>query len=144
MNKNQQKMVAYGRLIDNVMGRVEEIQDRLNPEYEELRNAIDNDKVSDIAVDRYAEIQKDFADGTAEYAALEQQLAAGSAPARLMGNHKLMVKAFTAFVAGCQAMTDSLGADKVVDVAAFNAAEAEQDQQTELITKHLQKIQFLA
>lgn len=144
MNKNQQKMVAYGRLIDTVMTRVEEIQDKLNPEFETLRTAIDADKVGEIKADEYAAIQKDFAAGTADYASLRDQLAAATVPARLIGNHKLMVKAFAAFVDGCQAMTDSLGADQTIDVAAFNAAEADQDEQTELITKYLQKIQVLA
>lgn len=144
MNKNQQKMVAYGRLIDKVMGRVEEIQDWLSPEFEELRHAIDDDKVASVDDDRYAKIQKDFADGTAEYADLLKQFEGASAPARFIGNHKLLTKAFAGFVDGCSAMTKSLGDGKQIDVAAFDAAEKQQDEETEKVTKHLTKIQMLA
>ena len=143
MNKNQQKMVAYGRIIDNVMGQVEQLQDRMSPEFEELRAAIDNDSLADIDAKHYEDIRKDFAAGTADYGTLLKMYQGASAPARLMGNHILLTKAFAGFVDGCQAMTDSLGADKQIDVAAFNASEKKQDAQTELITRYLQKIQTM-
>ena len=144
MNKNQQKMVAYGRLIDSVMGRVEEIQDWLSPEFEELRQAIHDDKLAAVADDRYAKIRKDFADGSAEYGELLKKFEGASAPARFIGNHKMLTKAFASFVAGCNAMTTSLGDNKQIDVAAFDAAEKQQDAETEKITKYLTKIQVLA
>lgn len=143
MNKNQQKMVAYGRVIDNVMGRVEQLQDRMSPEFEELRAAIDNNTLADLDVKHYDDIRKDFAAGTADYGTLLKQYQTASAPARLIGNHILLTKSFAGFVDGCQAMTDSLSDNKQIDVEAFNAAEKKQDEQTELITRYLQKIQTM-
>ena len=40
MNKLQQKMARYGNLINDVMGRVEELQDKMSPQFEELRKAL--------------------------------------------------------------------------------------------------------
>jgi len=46
-------------------------------------------------------------------------------------------------VTACVAMTQSLGDNLAIDVDAFNQAEAVQDEETEKITKYLQKISVL-
>lgn len=144
MNKNQQKMAQYGYLINNVMTRTDEMQDALNPLFLELRTAIDADQVSAIADDRYAEIRTKFAEGTAEYTQLLAQFEAVQAPARFIGNHKMLTKAFAGFVAGCADMTASLGDNKQIDLAKFDAAEKVQDEESEKVSKYLNKIQVLA
>lgn len=145
MNKAQQKLVRYGNLIAAVVRGMEAEQEALNPKFEQLRTAIDEDKLADINADDYAATKSAFAEGTATYQQQLDSLTTADAPARLMGNHKLLVAAYTDFVAGCQAMTDSLGKDKAsLDVAAFNAAEQAQDAATEQIMKHLQRVSQLA
>ena len=91
----------------------------------------------------YEEIRKSFAEGTAEYGTLLGKFENADAPARYIGNHKLLTKAFASFVEGCKDMTASLGADKKIDVAAFNAAEKLQDEETGQLTKYLEKIQLI-
>lgn len=144
MSKVQQKMTRYGNLINDVMGQVEQLQDKMSPQFEELRKAIDSDKVADIDDAHYEEIRKSFADGTKQYAILLGKFETADAPARFMGNHRLLTKAFARFVDGCTNMTASLGDNKQIDVPAFNAAEKLQDQESGELTKYLQRIQFIA
>lgn len=144
MNKNQQKMVQYANTINKVMSRTDELQDELNPLFLELREAIDKDQVAGIADDHYADIRTKFAEGTAEYTKMLAQFETAQVPARFIGNHKLLTKAFGAFVDGCAQMTKSLGADKQIDVPVFNAAEKVQDEESEKVSKFLNKIQVLA
>ncbi len=144
MNKNQQKMAQYGYTIDAVMTRTDELQDALNPMFLELRAAIDDDKVAAIDAAHYADIREQFATGTAEYKQLLTKFEAVQVPARFIGNHKMLTKAFAEFVAGCQQMTDSLKEDQTIDAAAFKASEQVQDDESEKISKYLNKIQVLA
>ncbi|KRM54357.1 hypothetical protein [Lacticaseibacillus sharpeae] len=143
MNKNQQKMAQYGYTINNVMSRTDELQDELNPLFIQLREAIDNNKVDDFKKDDYEDIRSKFAAGTAEYAEMLKKFESAQVPARFIGNHKLLTKAFASFVEGCQQMTDSLGDDKQIDVDSFNAAEKQQDEASEKVSKFLNKIQVL-
>lgn len=143
MNKNQQRMYNYGRLINDVMSDVEKLQDRMSPQFQTLRDAIDDDKLADVSADDFATIQSSFADGTTEYRELAGKLNAASAPARLLGNHKLLVGAFDRFAQDCQDMTDSLQDGGKIDVAKFDAAEQAQDAETDKITKYIQKISLL-
>jgi hypothetical protein len=143
MNKNQQKMAQYGYTINTVMSRTDELQDELNPLFIQLREAIDANKVADFDKDDYEDIRSKFAAGTAEYAEMLAKFEKAQVPARFIGNHKLLTKAFAGFVAGCQAMTDSLGDDKQIDIDAFNAAEKQQDEESEKVSKFLNKIQVL-
>lgn len=143
MNKNQQKMYNYGRLINDVMADVEKLQDRMSAQFQTLRTAIDDDKLSDVDAADFATIQSSFTEGTAEYRELAGKLNAASAPARLLGNHKLLVGAFDRFVQGCQDMANSLQDGGKVDVDKFNAAEQAQDAETDKITKYIQKISLL-
>ena len=115
----------------------------MSPQFQTLRTAIDDDKLADVAADDFADIQSSFANGTAEYRTLAEKLNAASAPARLLGNHKLLVGAFDRFVQGCQEMTDSLQDGGKIDVAKFDAAEQAQDAETDKITKYIQKISLL-
>lgn len=145
MNKAQQKLMHYGNLIAAVVRDMEANQEALNPKFEQLRAAIDADKVADFDAADYTATKEAFAAGTQAYAQQLAQLEAGQAPARLLGNHKLLVAAYTSFVTGCQTMTDSLGAAPAdLDVAAFNAAEQAQDDATAKVMKYLQRVSQLA
>ncbi|WP_125705615.1 hypothetical protein [Lacticaseibacillus daqingensis] len=145
MNKNQLKMVHYGQLVNQVITTTEDIQSTMSPKFETLLQAIDAATVAALDPADYTATKAAFAAGTAQYEALGQQLNGVVAPARLMGNHKLLAGAYAEFVAGCQAMTASLGAAPAdLDTAAFDAAETAQDTATAKLMKHLQKISALA
>jgi len=143
MNKNQLKIMHYGNLINTVITDTENTQESLNPEFEVLRAAIDDQKISDMDGAAYQKTQQDFAEGTAHYQSLLDQLNSAAVPARLIGNHKLLTGSYGRFVDACVAMTKSLGDNLAIDVEAFNQAEAIQDEETEKITKYLQKISVL-
>jgi len=143
MNKNQLKIMHYGNLINSVITDTESTQESLNPEFEALRKAIDDKTVADMAPDAYQKTKADFVAGTAHYQELLDKLQTAQVPARLLGNHKLMASSYARFVAACEQMTQSLGDDQTIDQAQFNEAEATQDEETEKITKYLQKISVL-
>ncbi|MFD1393415.1 hypothetical protein ACFQ3L_07495 [Lacticaseibacillus jixianensis] len=145
MNKNQQKMVHFSNVMQQVMNGTEAEQERLNPQFTALRAAIDAGTSASFDAATYAQTKQQFEAGTNHYAALLETLAAPSAPARFIGAHKLLVAAYRDFVAACQAMTESLhDAPGSLDVSAFNAAEKAQDAATERMMVQLSKITRLA
>ncbi|MFC6314329.1 hypothetical protein ACFQHW_01925 [Lapidilactobacillus achengensis] len=142
-NKMQQKAMHYGVTINQVVERTEQIQEELDPMFRALKDALAADQVATMAPVKYTETRDVFTERSAEYQQLCARLAKGTAPARLMGNHKLLVAAYQDFADGCQAMAASLHEDQTVDQAAFAAAEAQQDDATERMSKYLQRITAL-
>ncbi|WP_270330067.1 hypothetical protein [Lapidilactobacillus dextrinicus] len=143
-NKMQQKAMRYGSVINRVIEETEQTQEKLDPMFKELKTKLDAQDMASLSADRYNEIRQGFAAGTQTYDELLQQLNQAQAPARLMGNHHLLVAAFSDFVKGCQAMTESLHNDQSVDVDQFAQAEKDQDDATERLSKYLTKIGALA
>lgn len=139
-NKMQQKAMHYGLTINNVVENTEKYQEELDPLFTALKDKLTANDLASMTPADYDETRATFAKRTADYATLADKLAAAVPPARLMGNQQLLVAAYRDFVAGCQAMTDSLGPDKKVDEAQFSAAEQQQDAATEKISKYLQRI----
>ncbi|MEE6715304.1 hypothetical protein [Schleiferilactobacillus harbinensis] len=143
MVKAQQKYLYYAKTINDVMDGITSIQEKMDPDYQLVRNAIDENAVDKIAEEKYFSIIENFTKGTNGYRDLQAQLEKSAVPARLMGNHHLLLGAFKTFVAGCQAMIDSMHDDRTVDVAAFRAAEAAQDKATDNIGKYLGRVDQL-
>ncbi|KRO00434.1 hypothetical protein [Companilactobacillus kimchiensis] len=144
MNAAQKKAMQYGQLINNTVQSIQEEQDKLNPEFEKLRDALDRSKVDKLDDVAYTKIQKDFTTGTSNYQDVLAKLEKGKAPARLMGTHISLVSAFKNYVAGCTEMTASIGDDKKVDRQAFDAAEKKQDEYMDKFSKLIQKLTDLA
>ncbi|WP_338217186.1 hypothetical protein [Companilactobacillus muriivasis] len=144
MNAAQKRAMQYGQLINNTVQSIQEEQDKLNPEYEKIRGALDRSKVDKMDDVEYGKIQKDFATGTKNYQEALAKLEKGKAPARLMGTHISLVSAFKKYVEGCGEMTDSIGADKQVDRHAFDEAEKKQDEYMDRFSKLIQKLTDLA
>lgn len=144
MNAAQKKAMQYGQLINNTVQSIQEEQDKLNPEYEKVRDALDRSKVDQIDDVEYTKIQKDFATGTKNYQETLAKLEKGKAPARLMGTHISLVSAFKKYVEGCGEMTASIGDDKKVDRHAFDEAEKKQDEYMDKFSKLIQKLTDLA
>lgn len=144
MNKAQQKLQHYARLISSVMDATEGQQDTLGPLFDRLRKAIDDDQLASVSDEDYAATREAFAAGTAVYETQLTALQQATAPARMMGNHQLLTAAYADFVAGCQAMTASLGDGKAaLDQSQFDAAEKAQDEATEKLMKRLQRVSAL-
>ncbi|WP_461226547.1 hypothetical protein [Lacticaseibacillus suihuaensis] len=144
MNKNQVKMVRYGQLVNKVIEDTEAVQETMSPKFQALKDAIVAGTVADVAEGDYANTLQSFTAGTAQYQGFLAQLQGVAAPARLMGNHKLLCGAYAEFVAGCEAMVAALhNAPAQLDEAAFSAAEADQDVATDKLMKYLQKISAL-
>ncbi len=144
MNAAQKKAMQYGNLINNTVNTIQEEQDKLNPEFEKLRGALDRSKVDSIDDVEYTKIQKDFATGTKNYQDTLAKLEKGKAPARLMGTHISLVSAFRKYVEGCANMTASIGDNKQVDRHEFNEAEKQQDDSMDKFSKLIQKLTDLA
>lgn len=145
MNKNQLKMMLYAKTINQVMDTVESVQDDISPKFEVLRQALDDNKLASVTEADYQTTLDAFNAGTDKYKELLAKLQTAKAPARLVGNHKLLTGAFDDFVNGCVAMIDSMhDKPEALDQAAFDQSEADQDDAQERIMKHLQKISSLA
>ncbi|MFH5810836.1 hypothetical protein [Companilactobacillus sp. FL22-1] len=144
MNAAQKRAMQYGKLINDTVESIQTEQDKLNPEYEKIREALDHSKVEKIDDVEYVKIQKDFTAGTANYQAILTKLEKGKAPARLMGTHISLVAAFKKYVEGCSEMTDSIGDDKKVDRKAFDESEKKQDEYMDKFSKLIQKLTTLA
>lgn len=143
-NKLQQRALHYGNTINHVIEQTEEMQEKLDPMFQELKEKITSQDLASLSTDRYQEIRQGFAEGVQVYDELLTNLDQAQAPARLMGNHRQLVKAFRDFVEGCREMTESLREDQTIDQPQFYAAEAKQDESTERLSKHLARIGQLA
>ncbi|MCI1985354.1 MAG: hypothetical protein LKJ69_01345 [Lactobacillus sp.] len=141
MNKNQQKFARYAQLINQIVTDTEAEQDEMSPKFEALKAAEEAGTIADFDAEAYATTKTLFAAGTAHYQKMLEQLEAAQAPARLLGNHKLLTGAFRDFTLGCEAMLASLHETPAdFDATAFDAAEATQDAATTKLMKHIQKI----
>lgn len=54
----------YVQTINDIVKTTEDIGEVMNPYYEEVRQAIDKNKVNDLTAERIAEIQAKFKEGT--------------------------------------------------------------------------------
>ncbi|MFD1485346.1 hypothetical protein ACFQ5J_08900 [Lacticaseibacillus baoqingensis] len=141
MNKNQQKLAYYAQLINQIVTETEAEQDQMSPKFEELKAAEAAKTIQDFDAQAYQATKTLFTNGTTHYQQMLAQLEAAQAPARLLGNHKLLTSAFRDFTQGCVEMVASLhDAPAEFDQAAFDAAEAKQDAATTKLMKHIAKI----
>lgn len=144
MNATQKRAMQYGNLINNTVNTIQEEQDKLNPEFEKIRGALDRSKVDQLDSVEYTRIQKNFADGTKKYQETLAKLEKGKAPARLMGTHITLVSAFRKYVEACAEMTESIGDDKNIDRHKFDESEKGQDEAMDKFSKLIQKLTNLA
>lgn len=129
----------YIQNINKIVQDTEEIGEGLNPKYEEIRQAIDNDTLSELTADKLTAIIESFEKGTAKYQAMLQQISKLRPPAQVLGIHKKFERSYTNYVKGCEEMIASL-ANNQVDVEAFNAAEVIQDEATDGISFSIQRL----
>ncbi|MBM7709674.1 hypothetical protein [Enterococcus lemanii] len=129
----------YIQNINQIVQETEAIGENLNPKYEEIRQAIDQEQLAEISAEKISEIVETFANGTSKYEAMLKQVRSLRPPAQVLGIHKKFENSYANYVAGCQEMIASL-AQGTVDVEAFNAAEEKQDGATDGISFAIQRM----
>ncbi|MBP1040418.1 hypothetical protein I6N95_05255 [Vagococcus sp. BWB3-3] len=134
----------YIQKINDIVKETEAIGETMNPYFEEIRTAIDNETVGQLSADKLTEIHDNFAKGTTSYQGLLDTIKGLKAPAKVIGIHKKLEKSYTDYVAGCQAMVESINPSEVtVDAAAFDKAEKKQDETTDTIAFCIQRMTSL-
>ncbi|MHC9000218.1 hypothetical protein [Enterococcus bulliens] len=128
----------YISMVNTIVNDTEKIGTTLNHSFEEIRTAIDDHKTAELSQERLAEIVAEFQGGTDKYKLMLEQISTLRPPARILGIHKKFERSYMAYVAGCEEMVLSL--QPKVDIEAFNAAEAKQDQATDEIAVSIQKM----
>lgn len=134
-------MATYMPVLSKVIESTEKMGEELNPSFEKLRQAIDDDAVAKMVPAEFNDIQMEFTDGTEQYQQNVQLLKKAGVPARLIGRHRNLLAAYEAYANACAAMTASLNvSDQTVDLAAFNEAEKAQETEMERVSNDVQRI----
>lgn len=125
----------YVQTINVIVETTEQTGEDMSPYYEELRQAMDANKVNEMTPERFDEIVNKFKEGTSIYRNLSEQITRMKPPVKVIGIHKKLERTYLEYVAGCQEMVDSINIEtRSVDQAAFDAAEIKQDESSETIT----------
>lgn len=140
MNQMQKRAMAYMNAINQMIEKTQEVQEHLNPLFEEITQAIEKKTLKDMQSAKYLEIQGEFQEGTNEYKKIAKNMKTVKAPAKLMGIQYNLTAAYVEYGDACQAMVDSMKDNRDVDLEAFNAAEERQEAATDKISKYIQRI----
>lgn len=124
----------YIQNINDIVKETEDVGETMNVFYEEVREAIDNGTVAELAPERIAEIQRIFEEGTQKYVVMLEKVSQLRPPARVMGIHKKFERSYIEYVAGCNEMVLSLDPEKGIDTDLFNRSEEKQDKATDDIS----------
>lgn len=139
MQKNN--MNGYIKILSGVLQTTEEGAGTMNDDFEKMRNAIDNDTVSELSQVDLQKVADNFQRGTDAYEDNLNKLEQASVPVRVLGKHKSLVAAYRTYTDACQSMTDSIDVEhQAVNADAFNAAESTQENAMEKVTAATQRI----
>ena len=131
----------YIQKINDVVTTSEEVGEEMNPSYETIRGAIDAENTAELTAEELASTKELFLSGTNKYRELLAEIKGLKAPAKVMGIHKKLEKAFADYVNGCQEMVDSIDTEKsAVNEELFNSSEAKQDEATDTISFCIQRV----
>lgn len=112
----------------------EDIGEQMNPYYEEIRQAIDQETYHELSIERLTEVKRMFEQGTEQYQQMLKKITQLRAPAHVLGIHKKLERSYKEYVAGCREMVDAIQPETGVDVHLFDASEKKQDQATDNIS----------
>lgn len=134
-------MASYLPALSKVIEDTEKTGSDMNPDFEKLRQAIDDNAVADLGTATLAATKATFQKGTDTYTENLNRLQQASVPVRILGRHKQLVAAYRNYSQACQAMVDSIDPEnQTVDVETFNDSEHEQENMMEKITSAAQRI----
>lgn len=144
MVKAQRILVHYAQVIDDMVTTTQKLTSTLNGDYQLLKEAINTKTVAEISQDQWTSIKAHFDQGVADYQKNLASVQAVQPSAKAVGMHHLLLSAYTDYVAGCAQMAASVDAQAhQVDVAAFNAAEKQQDDSSLQMNKQINRIMTL-
>ncbi|KAF1292646.1 hypothetical protein [Candidatus Enterococcus leclercqii] len=129
----------YVQTINDIVQDTEKIGETMNPDYEVIRQAINDDKLSEITPEKMATTIESFQAGTAKYKTMLEKIGSLRPPAKVMGIHKKFERSYQKYVAGCEEMILSLQGD-AIDVALFDSSEKKQDEATDEISFSIQRM----
>lgn len=134
-------MASYLPILTQIIESTDKTGGEMNADFEQLRQAIDQDQVATLGTDTLTAIKATFQKGTDTYTQNLNQLQQASVPVRILGKHKQLVSAYRNYAEACQAMVNAIDPDQqVVDVDAFNTSEHEQENMMEKVTTAAQRI----
>lgn len=132
---------TYMPVLSKVIESTEKMGDQLNPLFEKLRQAVDDNVVAQMVPAEFNDIQMEFSDGTEQYQKNLAQLKKAQVPVRLIGRHRNLLAAYETYTNACAAMTASLNVDdQTIDVDTFNQAEKDQEAAMERVSGDVQRI----
>ncbi|GKQ43146.1 hypothetical protein RD055328_10690 [Companilactobacillus sp. RD055328] len=140
MNPAQKKAIQYANTVNDAVQNTQEVQEKMHPQFEVIKKAIDENTLKDMLSSKYLEIQGDFQQGTDEYKKIAKVMHEAKAPARLMGTHHNLANVYDEYAQSCQDMVDSMKDNRDVDIEAFTIAEKKQEEATDKISKYITKI----
>ncbi|WP_353989385.1 hypothetical protein ABVF11_06540 [Pediococcus argentinicus] len=131
----------YANSITTVTDIVEKTGDQVDPFFQQLKDVLKNNKVSELGTDKLSEIKDHFQIATDAYRKCEDIIQKAQAPVRLIGKHRQFQSAFKNYTSACQNMVDAVDPEKqTVDEQKFNQSEADQEQHMEKVTSALTRI----
>lgn len=130
----------YVQTINDIVTDTEKIGEEMNPDYELIRQGIDEGKLAELSAEKLAEIATHFEKGTQQYKTMLAKIGTLRPPAKVMGIHTKFKRSYEKYVAGCEEMIQAIQASEGVDVAGFNAAEVKQDEATDEISFAIQRM----
>lgn len=128
----------YVTMVNTIVTDTEKIGASLHSDFELIRTAIDQEQTATVEEAKRLAILENFQTGTQKYQEMLAKIKQLTPPATIMGIHKTFERAYTDYVAGCEAMVASV--TDTIQPAAFNAAELAQDQATDEIAGAIQKM----
>lgn len=130
----------YVQTINDIVTDTEKIGEDMNPDYEIIRKAIDENQLDSLSAERLAEIAEHFEKGTKKYKAMLEKVSGLRPPAKVMGIHSKFRRSYEKYVAGCEEMIQAIQGENGVDVKGFDAAEEKQDEATDEISFSIQRM----
>lgn len=131
----------YVQSINDIVNDTEKIGGDMNPSYEIIRQAIDNDSLSELTKDGLQNIVEEFQKGTNQYKEMLEKVNKLKAPARVMGIHKKFEKAYITYIEGCEEMIDSIDASQAkINEELFNESEKKQDEASDTIVFSIERM----
>jgi len=134
-------MSAYFPVLSDILTKTDEMGEKMSTDFTELRKAIDDGKLSEVAADRLTAIKANFQVGTDAYAENVNRLEQASVPVRILGKHKQLVAAYRNYATACQQMVDAIDVENAnVDEKAFNESEKTQENMMDKVSLYAQRI----
>ncbi len=134
-------MAGYLQALTKIIEATDKTGGDMNPDFTKLRQAIDDNKVTDLDETALTDIKATFQTGTDAYVDNLNKLQQASVPVRILGKHKQLVAAYRNYSEACQNMVNAIDpATQKIDVDAFDQSEKEQENMMEKVTSATQRI----